>query len=242
MKNVGKMLVAFWIGAMVWLVPTWAMAQKDVLDMEQFSPKQMEMMWDQFGKDQGWAAINKDVASKKFQRIKHEKASWGFKGKLKNAKGQMEDVMFCAFDFSNPNSKVGQGCSMIWRKVGDEVYKAYLIFPEGEKDMAKALEGSIEWFADEKGNIQKANSWGKCFRKCVAGNNRVVVDVKGNRFEVPANCGTGCLGSIAVCGGVSAVLAVASGGTGFVPLAVFFGICAGASCGVCIGGCALGCL
>ncbi len=212
------------LGALVWLAPLSASAQ-DVVDMKQFSPKEMDALWDQFGKDQGWAAINKDVATKKFQRIKHEKASWGFKGSRKNAKGQMEDVIFCAFDFYNPNSKNGQGCSMIWRKVGGETYKAYLIFPDGEKDFDKALEASLEWFADEKGQIQKANSWGRCFRRC----NRSI-------------CGPGCLASIAVCGGATAILAVATGGLGVPGAAIVFGICAGYGCGFCMAGCAVGCM
>lgn len=241
MKKTGKLFAALLLGALVWLAPALASAQ-ELADMKQFSPKEMDALWDRFSKDQGWAAINKDVASKKFQRVKHEKASWGFKGSVKNAKGQMEDVMFCAFDFYNPNSKNGQGCSMIWRKAGNETYKAYLIFPEGEKNFDKALEASVEWFADEKGQIQKANSWGKCFRTCVVSNAKVMVDVNGTKFNVPASCGSGCLASIAVCGGATAILAAATGGVGFLGAAAVFGICAGVSCGSCIAICALGCM
>jgi hypothetical protein len=241
MKKVGKMSAVLLLGALVWLAPLSASAQ-DVVDMKQFSPKEMDALWDQFGKDQGWAAINKDVATKKFQRIKHEKASWGFKGSRKNAKGQMEDVLFCAFDFYNPNSKKGQGCSMIWRKVGDVTYKAYLIFPDGEKDFDKALEASLEWFADEKGQIQKASSWGRCFRRCTRSNDRTTVDSNGTRFSVPSGCGAGCLASVAVCGGATAILAVVTGGVTFPVAALAFGLCAGLSCGACFVACAVGCM
>lgn len=240
MKTLGNLSFAWLLVALVCWLPNRAVAQNP-LKMEQFSPKEMEMMWARFEKDAGWSAIVKDVAGKKFQRVKHEKASWGFKGTLMR-NGKEVDVLFCAFDFYNPASKAGQGCSMIWRKVGDEVYKAYLIFPDGEKDFDKALEGSVEWFADEKGGIQKANSWGKCFRKCVKGSNKVVVDIKGNKFSVPDGCSSGCLASIAVCGGATAILAAVTGGVTFPAAAIMFGVCAGVSCGTCIGICALGCM
>ena len=60
--------------------------------------------------------------------------------------------------------KEGQGCSMVWRQVGDQIYKAYLVFPVGEKSMDKALLLSEEWFSSG-GKIQKAHSFGRCFRE-----------------------------------------------------------------------------
>ena len=221
-------------------------AQKQIDNYYQFSPKEMESMMASFGKDAGWKNLSATMSSRSFERIKHEKAAWGFKGQVKTADGKMQDVLFCAFDFYNPKSKKGQGGTMIWRKVGDEVYKAYLIYPEGVEDLDKALELSEEFFADASGKLQKAQSWGRCFRKCVRGSSRTVVDAKGIRFDVPSDCGTGCLASIAVCGGATAVLAVAAaaptGGLSFPVLAITFGVCAGVSCGVCLGVCALGCI
>lgn len=243
MKNVKQMLVLIVVAVLS--LTTQINAQTPVNDFYQFSPKEMIEMSQKFAGDAGWSAILKEVNEKKFTKIKHEKAAWGFKGKVKDKSGKEVDVVFCTFDYYNPDSKNGQGCSMIWKKVGNEIYKAYLIFPEGEKDMDKALALSGEWYADANGKIQKAQSWGRCFRRCVGGTQRTVVDAGGVRFEVPANCGLGCLASIAVCGGATAILAVASSPGApvtFPTLAIVFGICAGASCGVCIGACALGCI
>ena len=221
-------------------------AQKQIDNYYQFSPKEMEGMMATFSKDAGWKNLSATMSSRSFERIKHEKAAWGFKGQAKTSDGKLQDVLFCAFDFYNPKSKKGQGGTMVWRKVGDEVYKAYLIYPEGVEDLDKALELSEEFFADASGKLQKAQSWGRCFRKCVRGSSRTVVDAKGIRFDVPSDCGTGCLASIAVCGGATAVLAVATaaptGGLSFPVLAITFGVCAGVSCGVCLGVCALGCI
>lgn len=211
-------------------------------DFHQFSEDEMKKMWDKFSSDAGFKELMKQVNEKGFKRINIPEAAWGFKAKGidKNSKKEV-DLVYCAYDFYNPKAKKGegQGCSMIWRKVGDEVYKAYLIFPEGEKNMEKALESSQEWFVNDKNKVEKASSWGRCFRRCIQKGNSIV-EIKD--VKVRTNCHNSCLGAVAICGAVTAGIAASTAGMG-VPaaIALFFG-CAGVGCAPCFAACALGCI
>jgi hypothetical protein len=250
MKNVVALLVAFVIVSTLQIVRAGekelitekldnSNLGKEIIDQDIFSPEEMQSNWKKFMDDKSWKALFDDVEAKTpFKRINHEKAAWGFKGIMVDEKGKKHQVMFCAYDFYNPKEKSGQGCSMIWKKVDDDVYKAYIVFPAGEKNMDKALAESKEWFADRDGKVQRAHSWGKCFRECTQqGKHSVSVgDIK-----IKANCANSCLAAVAVCGGVTAALSIATGGFGVpVTVAIFAG-CAGVACGQCVAICALGC-
>lgn len=215
-----------------------------VLQSTQFTEEGMKEQWQSFNRDKGWASLLKEAEQKGFKRI--EKSSWGFKGTLKNVvTGKSEEVMFCAFDFYSPSAikdKSFQTCSMVWRKVGKEVYKAYIVFPKGESNQQKSFAGAEEWFADASGEVQKAHSFNKCFNKCInGGKHNVTVKTVFGSISVTADCKSQCIGAVAVCGGVTAILEVASGGLGTPVLIATFGICAGVACGQCFAMCALGC-
>jgi len=219
-------------------------ADSTILQNTVFTEEEMKTQWQSFSADKGWKALMKEVEAKGFKRI--ERSSWGFKGELKNIVTQKsEDVMFCAFDFYNPatiKEKTFQTCSMIWRKVGKDVYKAYIVFPKGVSEKEKAFAGAEEWFADNEGAIQKAHSFNKCFNRCInGGRHSVAVDTKFGSVHITADCKSQCLSAVAVCGGVTAILEVASGGLGTPVLIATFGICSGIACGQCFAMCALGC-
>lgn len=220
-----------------------AIAQGELVSQKVFSPDEMTKLWEKFGGDEDWKLLTGEVRGRKFKRYEVKEGSWGFSGTVVDEKGKKVPVMFCAYDFYNPNEKEGQGCSMVWRQVGDQIYKAYLVFPVGEKSMDKALLLSEEWFSSG-GKIQKAHSFGRCFRNCIGGNTASVVleGPFGFKTLVKADCKNSCLAGVAICGGVTAILSVASGGLG-VPatIAVFFG-CAGVACAPCFAACALGCM
>lgn len=231
---------------MLSIIQTLQAQEKNILSQTNFSPEEMKKMLAKFSSDPAWSALMKDVAGKKFKQL--EKSSWGFSGEVIDAAGKKQEVLFCAFDFYNPNSKTGQGCSMIWRKVGSETYKAYLIFPEGEKNTEKALANSQEWFANDKGEIQKAHSWGKCFLKCVQTSGQAPgldVDIKKGRVKIGGstfkiNCATQCFTGAIACSGVAAGVAVSGVG---VPFAIgILATCVGVTCGSCVSLCALGCI
>jgi len=204
----------------------------------------MKEQWQGFNKDKGWKELMKQTEEKGFKRI--EKSSWGFKGTLKNAStGKSEEVMFCAFDFYSPGAikdKSFQTCSMIWRKVGKNVYKAYIVFPKGESNRDKSFAAADEWFANDEGKVEKAHSFNKCFKKCIdGGKHKVSIETLIGSIKVTADCKSQCIGAVAVCGGVTAILEIASGGLGTPVLIATFGICAGVACGQCFAMCALGC-
>ena len=217
-------------------------SKTDLTDIKILTEKEMSDYWSKFSQDPDIVALTKDLNEKKYKKLKIKEAAWGFEATTISENGKKEKAIFCCFDYYNPQSKNGgQGCSLIWRQVGKQIYKAYMIFPEGEKNMQKAFENSVEWFA-KNGKVQKANSWGKCFVKCISTGN-TVVDFEGfwGKVKVKTNCKNGCLGAVAICGGVTAIISVATGGVGLpAAAAIFFG-CAGVACGTCFAACALGC-
>jgi hypothetical protein len=234
-----------------------------------FSHEELNKQWSEFSQNKNWKILEKAVAAKKFSRILNKEASWGFSGTTINDKGEKDSVLLCLFDFLNP-ANIKQGCSMLWAKVGRKTYKAYIIFPEGEKDINKKFELTEEWYVDEtKGTINKASSWGRTFKKCVQrgvevpgvetelSNNRSKISIGGGTVTVscPGICLAGAIACTALAGGVatSIVLAgiVAAGteGVGIPVLIAAGGIgaamlvtCVGASCVACVLMCALGAL
>jgi hypothetical protein len=237
-------------------------------DISIFTPDEMNEMWKKFSSDKGWQVLQNEVSTKKFSRIANKEAAWGFKGTITDEKGNKSEVLFCAYDFINPkNTK--QGCSMVWSKVGDKSYKAYLVFPEGVTDLDKKFEASQEWYVDASAKIQKANSWGRCFRRCVqrgvpvpnvetelskdrsrinVGNTSITVSCPGLCFASALTCSTLAAGTAIAIVGAGALTA----GTGGITLPVLiaaggFGAavlftCTATGCGSCIFLCALGCV
>jgi hypothetical protein len=205
--------------------------------------KEVTSKWQEFASDKGWQALMKEVEGKGFKRI--DQSSSGFRGTIKNpADGKSMEVLFYAYDFYSPaatRDKSFQTASMIFGNIGGRIYKAYLVFPRGVKDIKTALAESQEWFADDNGKVQKAHSFGSRLGRCIEGGKHVVYieGPNGIKMRVTANCKTSCLAAIAVCGGAAAILEVASGGLGTVPLIGVFFLCAGGGCASCLVMCAL---
>lgn len=153
------------------------------------------------------------LKEKGWTKLTAENYSYGFTGTYMDSITKTTvPVEFYAFDFFN--KATNQMGSIIWRNNGKTVYKAYLIFAAGEKDMGKALQESVEMFA-EGGKVQKASSWSRCFNSCAS-----------------AKCAHFCIAAAAVC-----AVSAAAGGAGVAAWAA----CAGITCGLCFAVCALGC-
>jgi hypothetical protein len=201
-----------------------------VVSTKPFSINELESKWQTYTKDAGFKILADAVAKEGFIRIaKNEKAAWGF------AAGYISDSVLgtsqqeaevCSFDFYKKTADGIQMCSMVWRKVGATVYKAYIIFPVGEKDFATAMDKSTEFYVDENNSIQKAHSFGKCWAKCLF-----------KRFSA-----TNCTTAMAACGAASAGLVAAGIGV-TTPIALgIFGGCAGIFCLAPLAICAAYCL
>src|SRR5688572_19486694 len=110
-----------------------------------FTPEELNKKWAEFSQNKSWQILEKTVAGKQFHRILNKEAAWGFTGTTINDKGEKVSTLLCLFDFLNPaNTK--QGCSMLWANVGTKTYKAYIVFPEGEKDVNRKFDLTEEWY------------------------------------------------------------------------------------------------
>jgi hypothetical protein len=215
------------------------------------STKQLKMKWTEFQKDKAFTLLMAEVKRKGFKQVDNEKAQWGYEGELTDKAGKNQKVLFCIYDFAKPgkDKRYVQTCSMIWRKVGDSIYKAYVVLPEGVTNVEKALEASDEWYADEKG-VHKANSWGKCFKKCVQTGGtapNIDMDIKNGKLKVGGktytiSCPGFCMFS-AACAAVAVTVGVALSETGVgLAAAIVAAAACGAPCASCFGMCAIGCL
>lgn len=190
----------------------------------------LEQKWAAYVNDPGFKNLLLAVSKQGFVRIaNNNKAAWGFKGSyipdsLNNNGVQPTEI--CAFDFYKKTATGGQMCSMVWRKVGGTVYRAYIIFPEGITDFAKAFEASTEFYADENNQIQKAQSFGKCWARCL-------------RRDFKAS---NCVNAMISCGTAAATLTTLGIGV-TTPIALgIFGSCAGVFCLLPLAICAAVCL
>jgi hypothetical protein len=219
-----------------------------------FTREQMSKHWMNLSKDKGFTELGKAIKAKGFEKLEEETSAYGFEGTYTDPSGKATKVAFYAYDFKNKNAKKGQGGSLIWRQIGDKVYKAYIIFPEGEKDINKALEGATEWYADKEGKVQRAHSWNTCFLSCVKSNGSapsIDMDIRTGKVSIGSktytlNCTAQCFTGAIVCSGIAGVIAVAgaaeSGGVS-VPFAIaVFATCAGLTCGSCVALCGIGCM
>ena len=194
-------------------------AEKSKVDkLKVFNLNELEGNWTKYTKDPNFKILLDDLKKKGFTRIeKNEKTSWGYEGKLLRdslVSSVSEAVEICAFDFHKKTATGGQMASMVWRKVGNEIYKCYMIFPENDKDTQNALEKTQEFTVTENGKIEPSNSLGRCWSKCVF-----------ERFSA-----FGCAGAMALCTGAAVGLVAAGlGVTTGVALAILFS-CAGVFC------------
>jgi hypothetical protein len=201
-----------------------------VVNTSVFPIAKLETKWTSYVADKGFATLLAAVKKEGFIRIeKNEKAAWGFDAGFiaDTSLGTSEQkAEVCSFDFYRKTDKGVQMCTMVWRKVGSEIYKAYIVYPVGEKNIQTALEKSDEFYVDENNKIQKAHSFGKCWAKCVF-----------KRFNA-----TACSSAMAACGGAAAGLTLAGIGV-TTPIALgIFGACAGVFCLAPLAICAAYCL
>jgi hypothetical protein len=225
-----------------------AQPAKTLHDAPSLSEKQLAAYWERFTKERDFQALMKDVNQKGFERINAKEAAWGVEGEFIDGKGNSSPFLFCVYDFYHPKSKQGQGCSMIYKRMGNKTYKAYIVFPEGEKDAQKAMANAKEWFVDAKANVQLANSFSKCFPKCVATGGKTPgldADIVNGKVRIGGKTYTiSCLGicgfSTALCTTAITAIVLATGGIG-VPVAVALLVGCAGPCATCMALCAIGC-
>ncbi len=201
-----------------------------ISNSNQYKIDKLESKWQAYLNDPGFKTVTDYVKKLGFVRINNnEKAAWGFEAKfvLDTTLGTSEQYAeFCGFDFYKKTDKGVQMCSVIWREVGNTIYKACIIFPEGEKDPKTALEKSQEFYADKDNKLQLAHSFGKCWAKCV--------------FKRTSS--TKCAAAIVVCGAAAGGLVAAGLGVS-TPFAIgAFSVCAGWVCILPLAICAAYCL
>lgn len=187
-------------------------------NMKAFTINQLDQQYNRYNTNAGFKAVTKQMATLGFKRLVGKKEfAWGYTGHMiyDTVLGTSpQPVEICVFDFYKKTPTGAQMASVIWRKVGGAVYKCYIIFPEGEKDIEKAFERSIEYYADTNNKLVKAKSFGRCWAKCVF-----------KRFKA-SNCGR----DIFTCAGAAAAAAAAGIGV-TTPLALgIFGLCSSIFC------------
>jgi hypothetical protein len=213
------------------------------------SESELNELWGSFTREKDFGALLKSAEGKGFERIKAKEAAWGFKGEFIDKENKVTPFLFCVYDFYNPKSKAGQGCSMVYKRLGNQSYKAYIVFPEGEKDVKKAFAGAKEWYVDSGAKVEVAHSWSKCFPACVSSSGKLPgldVDIKNGKVQIgKSTYSISCLGTCgfaaAICGSLVTAITIATGGVSVpVAVAVLLG-CAG-PCAGCLALCAIGCM
>jgi hypothetical protein len=201
-----------------------------ITNSNQYKIDKLESKWQDYLNDPGFKVVVEYVKKMGFIRIdKNDKAAWGFDANfiLDSTLGTSEQYAeFCGFDFYKKTDKGVQMCSIIWREVGNTIYKACIIFPEGEKDAKTTFEKSTEFYVDKNNKIQLAHSFGKCWAKCV------FKKLKSSK----------CAAAIAVCGAAAGGLVLAGVGV-TTPVAIgIFAVCASWDCIMPLAICAAYCL
>lgn len=193
-------------------------------------------------KNADWAKLVALATQNGLVPINAKECKFGFTGEWENLSTKAKSpARFFIVDLWNPKSQKGKGASLVYREANDQTYMALCEYPEGQTNGALALDSCVETTV-QNGKLVLAKSWSRCFRRCAGGRpGNVITDVNDNKFTIPAGCGTGCLGSIARCGGLDAIRD-AVGIANFFLAAATFGMCAGVNCGPCYYICALTCL
>lgn len=164
-----------------------------------FTKEKLKEKWSQFKNDKAFSQLLSEVEKKGFKKLEKENTQWGFEGEVTDKSGKTKQVLFCVYDYvkESDGQNAKQNCSVVWKKVDNKVYKAYIVFPPGETNMEKALSDAQEWYADDKGvhkvaylnqlqqtdqsftvtgpndkseddfHVPFASNWGKCFLACV---------------------------------------------------------------------------
>ena len=231
-------------------IPSEMQGKKKMLEeAPSLSESELNELWTSFSNEKDFGALLKNVHEKGFEKIKAKEAAWGYKGEFIGKDNKVTPFLFCVYDFYNPKSKSGQGCTMVYKRLGNSTYKAYIVFPEGEKDVKKAFAGSKEWYVDPEAKVQVAHSWSKCFPACVSSSGKLPgldVDIKNGKVQIgKSTYSISCLGTCgfaaAICGSLVTAITIATGGvTVPVAVAVLLG-CAG-PCAGCLALCAIGCM
>jgi hypothetical protein len=138
----------------------WAQIEVRLAKQDLFSPKQMNALWDRFATDQAWQVVAQEAKQRGLARVRDEKAAWGFEGTT--ADGQ--EVLICLYDLAGKDAKGSTRATVVWAKVGKEVYKAIIVL-DNAKDFDQAVEKSLELYVDKNQKLQKANSFGRCLRR-----------------------------------------------------------------------------
>lgn len=200
-------------------------AQSDTIyNRKDFTYSEMKANWSNFSNDAAWKVVVAEMKRQGFSLLDNENTMWGMAGYAINPLTRTKEaVVFCAFDFYK---KGYDGlASMVWIKKGGKTYKCCITFPQNEKNADSAFAKSIEYYVDGNNTLQKAKSFGRCWRRACK-----------------ANCPSFCLSAITTCGGVAIALATAGLGiTTPVAIGIFAG-CAGVTCGGCLAVQALSCL
>jgi len=193
-----------------------------IQELKIYSDADLKVKWNKLrSTDSGIKVLYSDLKSKGFEKFDIKGTNWGFKG-ITQSENKIVDAEFFAFDFINKSKT--QLVSLIYRKLGKNIYKDYIFFSKGHKDFFDGLDTAEEYFVDGNDKIQIAQSWRKCFKKCVF-------------KKCPGWCGA----AIPVCATATAVVVAATGGATFGAAVGMFAGCAGISCGICMATCAIGC-
>ena len=215
-----------------------------------FSKEKLKEKWGQFKNDKPFTNLLAEVEKKGFKKLEVDNTSWGYEGEVTDKNGKNRKVLFCIYDFVKTVDGKKQNVAVVWREVDKKAYKAYVVLPPGETNMEKALDGASEWYADEKGEIQKANSWGTCFLKCVKTGGTAPgldADIVNGKLKVGGktytiSCPGFCMFSAACAATALGVgIALAETGVGLAMAIIAAGAC-GLPCSSCFGMCAIGCL
>ncbi len=191
---------------------------------KQFNNETLEGKWSQYSADKDFKTLVDKAKKDGFERIGKDRTAWGFEAsdtRWKDAAGKAVPAEVCAFDFMKKTPDGVQMASLVWKHVGDDFYKALVVFPKGETDPEKALNGMVEYTVDANGDIQLAHSFATCWKSCLL-----------------ASAGF-CVAATGACAGLAAAIGLSGVG---VPVAIgILASCAGAFCLIPMAVCAVRC-
>jgi hypothetical protein len=196
-------------------------ASQEVSKMCALTPTELKAKFSSLSANADMKMLKDELTNKGWSKLDVDGTSYGVTGTYRDADGKSTPVEFYVFDYYNKTSK--QTGAIIWRNNGKSIYKAYLIFPAGVKDFDKAMEESVEMYV-EGGKIQKASSWGRCFKNCIK-----------------RNCAGFCVAAATGCLAAAIVIDLAFGGTATGLTLAFWIGCSGVLCGHCFLSCSLNC-